>query len=190
MRTSVLRQSAAFDFDAAVVKGCLDPASAADSLFARAWRSGPASLTRTQRCRVAGVTGHVAESVTELFLDRQSWRPLWHFSGPGQHGVDLVFLTPDDKVAAVEVKGTLVTGRIPRLSHREMTQMSAEWIDKTSNPAMVELGLHSFDIYGAVSAVNFADMTWRIAMTSDFSALRPVTSAGQLADLSWLNRGN
>lgn len=190
MRISVLRRSAAFGIDAAVVDGCLDPASAADSLFARAWRSGPARLTRAQRCAVAGVTGHVAESVTEQFLDRQDWRVLWHFTGPGQHGVDLVFLTPDDKIAAVEVKGTLVTGCIPRLSHREMDQMSGEWVDKADNPGMAELGLHSFDIYGAVTAVNFADMTWRIALTSDFSALCPVTKVEQLAHLGWRTRGD
>lgn len=63
MRTSVLRQSAALGIDINVVEECLDTASTADYLFARAWRSGPASLTRTQRCRIAGVTGHIAESV-------------------------------------------------------------------------------------------------------------------------------
>jgi hypothetical protein len=190
MRTSALRQSAGFAIDAAIVEGCLDPVSAADSLFATAWRSGPANLTRPQRCVVAGVTGHVAESVTEVLLDCHNWRVLWHFTGPGRHGVDLVFLTPDEKIAAVEVKGTLVAGRIPRLSHREMRQMSPEWVDKADNPGMAELGLHSFDIYGAIVAVNFADLTWRIALTSDFSALCPVTKTEQLAHLDWLTQDN
>ena len=58
--------------------------------------------------------------------------------------------------------------------------MSAEWVDKADNPGMAELGLHSFDIYGAVTAVNFADLTWRTALTSDFLALRPVTKVEQL----------
>jgi hypothetical protein len=54
------------------------------------------------------VTGHVAESVAELLLDRERWQVLWHFPGPGRHGIDLAFLTSDSKVTAVEVKGTLV----------------------------------------------------------------------------------
>jgi hypothetical protein len=100
--------------------------------------------------------------------------------------VDLLFLTPDDKVIAVEVKGTLTAGRIPRLSRRELTQMSAEWVDKTDNPGMAELGLRSTDIYGAVAVINFADMTWRIALTADFSELAQVVHTSQLNDLSWL----
>jgi hypothetical protein len=188
MRISVMRRAAAFQLDAGTVEGCLDLTSATDSTFARGWRAGPASLTRAERCAVAGVTGHVAESVTELLLDRLEWRVLWHFTGPGRHGVDLVFLTPDDKIAATEVTGTLVAGRIPRLSHREMTQMSAAWIDKADNPGMAELGLQSSDIYGAVAAINFADMTWRIALTSDFSTLSPVTQVEQLANLDWVRQ--
>ena len=118
------------------------------------------------------------------------WRVLWHFTGPGRYGVDLLFLTPDDRVIAVEVKGTLKAGRIPRLSRRELTQMSAEWVDKGDNSGMAELGLRSTDIYGAVAVINFTDMTWRIALTADFSVLSPVISVlspaihtGQLTDL-------
>jgi hypothetical protein len=190
MSSAALRQSSAFGLDAAVVEGCLDLASAKDRLFARGWRSGPAGLTRAERCAVAGVTGHIAESAVEVLLDRLDWRVLWHFTGPGRHGVDLVFLTPDDKVVAVEVKGTFTAGRIPRLSRREMAQMSAEWVDKADNPGMAEFGLRSADIYGAVAVVNFADLSWRIALTADFSALRPVLHIGQLTDLSWLSRND
>lgn len=188
MRSAALRRSSAFRLDTSVVEECIDPASARDRLFGRGWRSGPASLTRAQRCAVAGVTGHIAESVLEVLLDRLDWRVLWHFTGPGRHGVDLVFLTPDDKIAAVEVKGTLTAGRIPRLSRREMTQMSAEWVDKADNPGMAELGLRSADVYGAVAVINFADMTWRAALTADFSALSPVIHLGQLTRLDWLSR--
>jgi hypothetical protein len=91
--SAALRQSSAFGVDTAVVEECLDPASARDRLFARGWRSGAASLTRAERCAVAGVTGHIAESAIEVLLDRLDWRVLWHFTGPGRHGVDLVFLT-------------------------------------------------------------------------------------------------
>jgi hypothetical protein len=190
MRISVMRQAATFHIDAADVEGCLDLASTTDSVFARAWRFGVADLNRAERCAVAGVTGHVAESVTEVFLDRLEWRVLWHFTGPGRHGVDLVFLTPDDKIVAAEVKGTLVAGRIPRLSRREMTQMSAAWLDKADNPGMAELGLQSADVYGAVAAINFADMTWRLALTANFSALSPVTGAEQLTHLGWVTWGD
>ena len=187
MRSAALRQASAFRLDTPLIEGCIDPASAKDRLFGRGWRSGPASLTRAERCAVAGVTGHIAESVLEVLLDRLDWHVLWHFTGPGRHGVDLVFLTPDDKIAAVEVKGTLTAGRIPRLSRREMTQMSAEWVDKADNPGMAELGLHSADIYGAVAVINFADMTWRVALTADFSTLSPVIHLGQLTCLDWLS---
>lgn len=186
MRSAALRHSAAFRLDATVVEECLDAVSAKDRLFARGWRSGPASLTRAERCTVAGVTGHIAESVTEVLLDRRGWRVLWHFTGPGRHGVDLVFLTPDGKIVAVEVKGTLTAGNIPRLSRREMTQMSAQWVDKADNPAMAELGLRSTDIYGAVVVINFGDMTWRMVVTPDFSALIPVAHADQVMSLDWL----
>ena len=90
-------------------------------------------------------------------------------------------------MVAVEVKGTLTAGRIPRLSRHELTQMSAEWVDKAGNPGMAEFGLRSADIYGAVAVVNFADLTWRVAMTADFSALRPVIHIGQLTHLNWLS---
>jgi hypothetical protein len=188
VNSAALRRSSAFDLDRTVVEDCLDPASANDRLFARGWRSGPASLSRAERCTVAGVTGHIAESVIEVLLDRLDWRVLWHFTGPGRHGIDLLFLTPDDKVVAVEVKGTLTAGRIPRLSRREMTQMSAEWVNKADNPGMAEFGLRSADIYGAVAVVNFADLTWRTALTADFSALWPVIHLGQLTRLDWLSQ--
>jgi hypothetical protein len=184
--SSALRQASVFHLDTAVIEQCLDLASAKDHLFDRGWRSGTATLTRAERCAVAGVTGHIAESVTEVLLDREGWRVLWHFTGPGRHGVDLLFLTPDDKVIAVEVKGTLTAGRIPRLSRRELTQMSVDWVDKADNPGMAHLGLCSADIYGAVAVINFADMTWRIALTADFSALSPVVHIAQLTDLGWL----
>jgi hypothetical protein len=188
MQISVLRRAAAFPIDPAIVAGCLDPSSAPDRLFARAWRSGPGSLTRAERSAAAGVTGHVAESVTEILLDQLEWRPLWHFTGPGRHGIDLALLTPDSKLVAAEVKGTVVARRIPRLTRRELAQMSAEWIDKADNPGMAELGLRSTDIYGAFSVVNFADMTWRIALTADFAALCPVTHTKQLTNLNWISQ--
>jgi hypothetical protein len=182
---AALRESAPFPLDSALVEDCLGPA-AIDAVFVQGWRRGPASLTRAERCAVAGVTGHMAESVTEVVLDHLEWHVLWHFVGPGRHGVDLVFVTPDGKIVAVEVKGTLVARRIPRLSQRDMGQMSASWVDKADNPGMAELGLQSADVYGGIVVVNFSDLTWRMGLTHDFATLIPVTEIEQLTDLSWL----
>jgi hypothetical protein len=182
---AALRKAAPFPLDSAMVEDCLGP-EAIDGVFAEGWRRGPASLTRAERCAVAGVTGHMAESVTEVVFDHLEWHVLWHFAGPGRHGVDLVFVAPDDKIVAVEVKGTLVAGRIPRLSQRDIGQMSVSWVDKADNPGMAELGLKSADVYGGVVVINFADLTWRMGLTLDFSALIPVTEIEQLADLGWL----
>ena len=52
-------------------------------------------------------------------------RLLWHFVGPERHGVDLLVLCQlAERVVAVEVKGTLRRGHWPRLSGRELAQMS------------------------------------------------------------------
>ncbi len=51
---------------------------------------------------------------------------------------------------------------------------------------MAELALQSADVYGGVAAINFADLTWRMALTADFCQLCPVTSDGELTDLGWL----
>src|SRR6266571_1319586 len=71
---------------AELVSGCLDNGNERDSLFARGWRSGTGCLTVPQRCAIAGVTGHVAESVAELLLEEHGWHVLWHLVGPGRHG--------------------------------------------------------------------------------------------------------
>ncbi len=64
--------------------------------------------------------------------------------------------------------------------------MSAGWIDKTDNPGMADLGLASSDVYGGVVVVNFADLTWRAALTRDFLVFEPVSRLSQLRDLAWL----
>jgi hypothetical protein len=79
MRLSRLRQAAGFRVDTSVVEDCLDVSAAPDVLFAKGWRTGPSALTSSERRPVAGDTGHVAESVTEVLLDRLGWRALWHF---------------------------------------------------------------------------------------------------------------
>ncbi len=186
MPPSPLRRCAAYGFPASVVASCIDTGVTRDLLFVRGWRSGLGDLTRRERATIAGVTGHIAESVIEVLLEPLGWSPLWHMTGPGWHGVDLVLLAPGDVVVAIEVKGTLVPGRVPRLSAGEIAQMSAAWVDKIDNPGMAELGLASTDVYGGVSVVNFADLTWRAALTRDFLDFEPINAQEQLADLTWL----
>ena len=87
---------------------------------------------------------------------------------------------------AVEVKGTLVPGRVPRLTRGEMQQMSGAWVDKPDNPAMTTWRLSSQDVYGALTAVNFADMTLLVAFTADFDAFTAVRSDAWLRTPAWL----
>lgn len=185
--TTPLRSATPFRLDPSIVDDCLDLSAVTDQLFLRARQASLGSLTRREWALLAGTTGHVAESVTEVLLDRYGWHVLWHFEGPGRHGADLVFLAPGDRVVAVEVKGTLVRHRVPRLSRREMVQMSAEWIDKADNPAMESFGVGGADIFGGVVAINFADNIWRACLTSDFIAFKPVIEVGQLGDLTWID---
>lgn len=168
------------------MSSCLDRDNAADDLFFVGWRQGLDRLSRRERAHVAPATGHVAESVTESVLEPHGWSPLWHFTGPGGHGIDLLFLAPNDLVVAVEVKGTLVTGRTPSLSRSQLSQMSAAWIDKADNPGMAELGLESSDIYGGVVVVNFADLVWRMALSHNFLEFEPVEGIDRLRGLDWL----
>lgn len=183
---SALRRSAPLELDPSTVSACLDLGSDVDRLFAGAWHLRTKVLSPSERNRLAGTTGHIAESVTEVMLNDLGWHLLWHFEGPGRHGVDLVMLSPGDLVIAIEVKGTLVPGRILRLSRRELDQMSAGWVDKADNGGMAELEMKSEDVFGAVVVVNFADLTWRVSVTSDFITLVPVSGLEALMDMSWL----
>jgi hypothetical protein len=128
-------------------------------------------------------TGHIAESLVAVILAELGYSLVWQLTGPGHHGVDLIELAPDgERLVAVEVKGTLRARRWPRLSGRELRQMSAGWLDKADNPGMKEWGLESADLCGAVIAVNFAEMAMRAGITFDFETMQPVKDLGELAD--------
>jgi hypothetical protein len=171
-----------------IVEGCLNLDHPTDQVFARALHGSLAALSPAERRgALAGVTGHVAESVVEVLLAELGYQLLWHFAGPGQHGVDLVVLCPaGDRVVAVEVKGTLRRGYWPRLSRRELVQFSDAWVDKADNPGMANWELRSSDVYGMVVLVNFPAMAYRAAVTADFQQLQPVRTVEQLGDLDWL----
>lgn len=64
--------------------------------------------------------------------------------------------------------------------------MSDAWIDKPDNPAMHASELSSRDVYGAIAAINFIDMTIRFALTDDFVRFIPVTRPDQVEDPTWL----
>jgi hypothetical protein len=184
-----LRAATPVVVDPADVRRCLDRSAPADALFSRAFEGSLAELSPAERRgALAGVTGHVAESLVELILVEQvGFHPVWHLTGPGRHGVDLLMLTlAGNALVAIEVKGTLLSKCVPRLSRRDLRQMSAAWVDKADNPGMAEWALTSDDVHGAVAVVNFADRTLRIALTDDFASFRPAASLADLgAASSW-----
>ena len=182
---AALRSAPPIAVKRSVVDGCLCLEAPGDARFHTAWTRSLAALERHERGgALAGVTGHVAESVVEVLLADVGWHPVWHFTGPGRHGVDLLMASPTlDQALAIEVKGTLRAGCLPRLSRRAMQQMTAAWVDKRDNPGMAEWELHSADVYGAVIAVNFADMVLRAVVTDDFVRWRPVAALANVADV-------
>jgi hypothetical protein len=183
-----LRDATAFALDPEIVESCVNGRLPVDAVFRKAFRRSLASVPRSLRpAALAGVTGHVAESVIEVILHGLGYFPMWHFAATGGHGIDLAMLSPNaDRVLVLEVKGTLRASRLPRLARGELIQLSSAWTDKRDNPGMTELGLRSSDVYAGFAVVQFADRTYRFGLSRDFETLQPVDSIGQLADLSWL----
>lgn len=147
------------------------------------------ALERAERGgALGGVTGHVAESVIEIVFADIGWVPVWHFVGPGRHGVDLLMLGPGaERMFAVEVKGTLRPRRWPRLRRAEIAQMDAAWLEKVDNPAMQEWGVRGDDVYGAVVIVNFHELAYKVVLTREFERWRPVVDVAQLDELDWVD---
>ena len=189
MNTHPLQSAAPFALDARVVELCLRADDPIDAVFAEAFRSSLDTIPRASRHgALAGVTGHVAESVIEVILSEHGYQPIWHFEGPRRHGIDLAMLSPAlDRVIVFEVKGTLRPRRLPGLSRRELRQMSTAWMDKKDNPGMASLELESADVYGGMAIIQFAERTYRVGLTNDFETLHPLTSHDQLVDLTWLD---
>lgn len=93
-------------------------------------RGQPSSLA--PRSAPSRVTGYVAESVPEKLLDNRERRVLWHFTDPDAMAL-ISSSFPDDKITAVEVKGTLVAGCIltgRRLAHLKPETASPGHISK------------------------------------------------------------
>jgi hypothetical protein len=171
-----LRVAKPFPIEAATIEECLnDKRDQTDALFRRARAVGLAGLAPTERSgHLWRVVGEVAESVAELVLTDLGYSVFWHIIEPGVHGVDQLFLTPDEVVLALEVKGTLRAGAIPRLTPSRLRQMSREWLNESDNPAMAEWELRAEDIYAGIMVVDLALAVFRVAVSADFETYAPV----------------
>ena len=185
LRTA-LRYATAFPLDAGSIDSCLNLDDASDALFARARRNGLATIERSYRGPLPRVTGEVAESAAELLLDGIGYTLFWQITTPGIHGVDLLLLAPDQRVLALEVKGTLRPGTIPRVTPSRLRQMSRAWLSDPANPGMAEWSLDADDLYGGVMVVDLASDVYRIALSGDFERYAPVTELSELSLLAWL----
>jgi hypothetical protein len=160
-----------------------------DLLFRRAWSNGLDTLTlHERRGRLCTDTGYIAESVATLLLGDIGLDVFAQIITTGVHGVDLLALAPEGPVLALEVKGTLRAGSIPRLSRGALRQMSIEWLNDPSNPAMAEWDLQALDIYGGIAVIDFAHNAWRAALTSDYENFTPLHRQEQLLALDGLSR--
>jgi hypothetical protein len=181
---SSLRAASPFPISKRVVRGCVKPSKPADALFEQARLHGLGSIERSQRSgHLARVIGEVAESVAEIVLAEQDYNLFWQIATPGIHGVDLLFLSPDESVLALEVKGTLRRGTIPRLTPSRLRQMSREWLNDPANPAMAEWALQADDLYAGVMLVDLASPLYRLALSSNFEHYTAVTDLAELASL-------
>jgi hypothetical protein len=179
-----LRSAQPIAFERELVLDCLDRHDELDRRFDRACAGSLAALRpEERRGGLAGVIGHVGESIVEVVLAGHGWSPVWHFTGPGRHGVDLLLLDPNaERLIAIEVKATLRLRYWPRVPGNMDMPV---WLDKLDNPGMAEWNVTSGDVYGAVVLVRFHDSAFKAALTADFEGWLPVTDPRQLDDLDW-----
>ena len=90
---------------------------------------------------------------------------------------------------ALEVKGTLRAGALPRLTPSKHRQMSRDWLNGPDKPAMAEWELEADDLYAGVMVVDFTSATARLALSGDFVHFVPVESLDELQRLSALEEG-
>ena len=181
-----LRAATPLALDAELIDSCLDhERDGVDALFRRARAVGLAGLPRSERSgHLWRVVGEVAESVAELVLADLGYNVFWHITDPGVHGVDLLFLSPDERVLALEVKGTLRACAIPRLRPSRLRQMSREWLNQPDNPAMIEWELGADDVYTGVMVVDLATPAFRVALSANFETYSPVLQLIELETFS------
>ena len=181
-----LRAAKHFRIETEWIAGCIGN-EAADVLFQTARERGLAALDPSRRSgHLARVTGEIAESVATIFLDNLGYSLFWQLVTSGAHGVDLLLLASDEAVLALEVKGTLRAGAIPRLTPSLRRQMSREWLNGPDNPAMAEWEFEA-DYLSRVAVVDLATAQVRLAVSSDFETYLPITDVAQLAALRALD---
>jgi hypothetical protein len=120
-------------------------------------------------------------------LDDVGYRVFWQITTPGVYGVDLLFLAPDEAVLALEVKGTLRAGVIPRLTPSRLRQMSREWLNQPTNPAMAEWAFEADDVYAGVMVVDLATPNYRVALSRDCESYMPIIDVRALESLRALD---
>lgn len=178
-----LRAATPFPIREEWIAGCIGT-DAADILFQAARAGGLASLDPARRSgHLARVTGEVAESVATIFLDDLGYSLFWQLVNAGARGVDLLLLAPDEAVLALEVKGTLRAGAIPRLTASVRRQMSREWLNGPDNPAMADWELEADDLYSGVTIVDLATAHLRFAVSSNFETYLSITDLAELQEL-------
>jgi len=117
--------------DAGLVERCLGE----DPLFRRVWVEGLDALKLDERRgRLCLDIGTIAESVATLLMLEAGLEVFAELAAPGVHGADMLALTPHGEVLAVEVKGTLRPGTVPRIGRGRRRQTSLEWLDSRSKP--------------------------------------------------------
>lgn len=164
---------------------CLTDADA-DKRFNKARLHGLDAIPPEQRAALNRVTGEVAESLAEVLLAEVGLSVFWHIVDPGVRGVDLLFLTQDESVLALEVKGTLRPGAIPRLTPSRLRQMSRDWLNGPDNPAMNAWGLEAKDLYAGLMVVDCREASARVAVSGDFENYLPLAKLEQLRELAVL----
>jgi hypothetical protein len=89
-------------------------------------------------------------------------------------------------VLALEVKRTFRPDTIPWLTPSKFRQISREWLNSPSNPAMTEWGLQADDLYAGVMTLDLALASARIAVSDDFESYRPLSGLEKLQQLAGL----
>lgn len=181
-----LRAAAPVPVPEQTIAECVDLDSPADALFARTRQHGLTAIPIAERRGLARVAGAVAESVAEVLLAEVGLDVFWHVVENGIHGVDLLLLTPEESVLALEVKGTLRPGAIPRLTPSRLRQMSREWLNGPDNPAMAEWELETDDLYAGVMVIDLSLSLARTAVSDDFETYAPVDELSELQSLAAL----
>lgn len=183
---AALRAAQTFPIEEETIHDCLDMRKPADASFDHARRLGLSTIPVDARRGLARVTGEVAEAVAQKILDELDYNLVWQITEPGIHGVDLLYLAPDDQILALEVKGTLRPGTIPRLTPSRLRQMSRDWLNHPGNPGMADWSLAADDLYAGVMVVDLAFAQFRLALSADFDNHKPITRLSQLTTMTWL----